>query len=426
MNAGVNKIIYLGDDAAYVRVLSAEIKRLQGATPVKFEQLFESTPKRIQGLLPRVLEMNPSIIVVDFSKNIDDYVHLARLLVRTNTVKPFTVIGLHDYLSPPDQVKESFLAGVTMNFIKSAEVFDPAFAALSMLDTNKKREHGFATADLDEERTVFHLCKAGFIDTQGLHFETNFNLKKGEELRIRTHWNTTKLVPSHIMKVREITSSLMFYHYKYAVDVDFGWIDPLVPAEGVSQEHIKELQAERDHNIHKAQKHLKTWLEENMDRSQNKSVRVLVVDRTHSFYTDRERSDKYGYAIRCQPFLLNVAAELDAQHPQVIAFALDPAADPATKKELLGPVNDLATVRSIADYCRAKMGAHLPYIVVFNLKDVNSKDLQAQLNYPNTMAFSGELSPEVLLKMAGVFSDKIAAAKESAKTPADKKAKESP
>lgn len=426
MNAGVNRIIYLGDDAAYVRVLSTEIKRLQGATPVKFEQVFESQPKRIQGLLPRVLELAPSIVIVDFSKQTDDYVHLARLLIRTNTLKPFTVIGLHDYLSPPEQVKESFLAGVNMNFIKSAEVFDPAFAALTMLDPTKKREHGFATADIAEERTVFHLCKAGFIDHQGLHFETNLSLTRGEELRIRTQWNTPKLVPSTLMKVRETSSSMLFYHFRQAVDADFAWVDPVVIVEGDPQDRIRELKAEHEHNVSKAQKQLKNWLEGNIDRSQNKSVRVLVVDRQHSFYQDRERSDKYGYAIRCQPFLLDVAQELEAQRPQVIAVALDIKTEEDAKKEVQGPANDLALVRSLADFCRARMLDHPPYIVVFNLVGVNSKDLQQQLGYANSMAFSGELTPEVLLKMAAVFADKLAQAKESAKTPADRKAKESP
>lgn len=415
MNASVNKILYLGDDAAYFRVLSAEIKRQQGSTPVQLEQIFETTSKRIQGLLPKVMSKLPSIIIVDFSKQTDDYVHLARLLIRTNTTKPFTVIGLHDYLSPADQVKESFLTGVTMNFIKSAEVFDPAFAALVMLAPATKREHGFATGALTEEKTVYHLSKLGYIDSEKIHFESNLSLSPGEELRIQNHWQTKKIVNSKLMKVTSSNSSLLFYHFKYGVNADFMWVDPIVTSPDDPKERIAELKTEHEHSTLKAKKALKAWIEDNVDRSQNKSVRVLVVDRSYSFFQDRERTDKYGYAIRCQPFLLNIPHELETQRPQVIAFAIDAPVE-GEKKESTEPVNNLKAVQAIADFCRGKMADQLPYIVVFNMKDFNSKELQQQINYTNAMSFSGEIGPDVLLKMAAVFADKIKP-KETPKNP---------
>lgn len=419
MSATVNKILYLGDDAAYFRVLSAEIKRQQGSTPVQLEQIFETTSKRIQGLLPKIMAKSPSIIIVDFSKQTDDYVHLSRLLIRSNTVKPFSVIGLHDYLSPPDQVKESFLTGVTMNFIKSAEVFDPAFAALVMLTPATKREHGFATGALDEEKTVFHLSKLGFVDAEKIHFETNLSLSPGEKLRIHNHWHTKKIVHSNLVKVTNSNSTLLFYHFKYGIDSNFMWVDPVVTTADDTKERIAELKTEFEHMTIKSKKALKSWIEDNSDRSQNKSVRVLVVDKSYSFFQDRERTDQYGYAIRCQPFLLDIPHELEAQRPQVIAFSIDIPIE-GEKNESSEPANNLATVQAIADFCRTKMADNLPYLVIFNMKELNSKELQQQINYPNTMAFSGEIGPDVLLKMAGVFADKInkIKPKEPAKNPA--------
>lgn len=421
MNAKVNKVIYLGDDAAYLRVLAAEVTRIQGPYPVSIVQFFEATSKRIQGLLPKVLDNAPALVIVDFSKQTEDYAHLARLLVRTNTLKPFAVIGLHDYLSPPDQVRESVLSGVTMNFIKSAEVFDPAFAIMSKLDSATKREHGFATAELDNERTVYHLCKSGYVDAQGLHFETNLSLSPTDVLRINSHWTDQKMIPSTSMKIVNTSSSLLFYHFKQSVNAEFEWADPLVTSEGDEPARISELKDDREHTVIKAKKALRGWLEDNVDRSQNKSVRVLVVDRQFNFYRDRERSDKYGYSIRCQPFLLNPVQELDEQRPQVIAYALDVV--PEGGKPAEGPVNDINGVVLLAQQCQKLMKENAPFIVVFNMKGLNSKELQEKLNYPHAMAYSGELNPETLLKMAGVFAEKLSLAKEHAKTHADKKAK---
>lgn len=407
MNAPVmNKIIYLGDDAAYFRVLSGEISRLKGGTPVKLEQLYEQTPGRIQGLLPRVLELKPKVIFVDFSKHTDDYVHLARLLTRTNTLNPFSIIGLHDYLSPPNQMRESVLTGVRMNHIKSAEVFDPAFAALVLLTPDKERRHGFASAEFEEKVIAQHLCKVGYVYPEGLHVETDLHLAPGTKLNLHHHWLEQKLMPAGLATVRSSTQEFLFYSFPYAADLSFDWTAPVTPHEGDSPERIRELEDERQHAEVKAKKAMKAWVDDNLDRSQNKSVRVLVVDRPFSFYNDRERSDRYGYAIRCQPFLADVAKELGAQHPQVIAISLDPAPG-AEGKEIVGPVNDLELVRKVVAVAKQKFPQHLPYLIVFNLKEKTSKELQQQLDYTHCMAYAGELTPEVLLKMADLFAGKI-------------------
>lgn len=396
------RVLYLGDDKAYLKVLVGEIKRLQSALPVVFESLFEKTPERIQGLVPRVLALKPALVLIDFSKHTEDFVHLARLLAHINTAAPLPLLGLHDYLTPPEQMLECFLSGVKMNHIKSAEVFDPAFGALQMLSPDKPAEHGFATADLEEPISVFHMCKVGFINETCLHFETHLNPSNGSELRMRHHWQGPKLIPSGLLTVKSISTAPLFYNFPRAVDAEFAFVDPIVTSEGDDPAHVKELREERDHAIIKARKTLKSWIEDNMDRSKGKSVRVLVVDRTMAFLRDRERSDKYGWSIRCQPFLKDVPTELAAGKPQVIAFALDKPAE--NKDAIVDFPNDMKMLRQIVDASRK--AEEPPFLVVFNAQ-VSSKDLQREMNWPQCMAVAGELGPEVLLKMAAMFAGKI-------------------
>jgi len=398
MTTATSLVLYIGDDTAFFRVLTGEVKRLHASTPLKFEQLFEKNPANIQTLVPRVLAKNPVLVYVDLSKQSEEYANVARLLVRTNHARPFPVIGLHDHLSPPEQLKESVLAGVVINHVKSAEVFDPAYDAVGLL-TGDPKEHGFAVGDMEETVKVTHLCKAGFIDSQSLHFETNLDLHQGAEIRVRHGW-TDKGIPSTLMKVRGSSPSLLFYHFKRAVDADFAWVDPVVIAEGTTRERVQELNAEFEHNVLKAKKGLKAWLSNNADRSLNKPVRVLVVDRGLCFYRQSERVDRYGYAIRCQPFLKDPVTELDTQRPLVVAFALD------IEKPAEGPVNDMTSLQKLAEVCRQHHGGK-PYIVVFNAANAASKQLQQDLSYPNSMAYDGEISVEVLLKLAALFDKKL-------------------
>ena len=405
MAADGKKVLYLGDDSAYYKVLAAEFKRLHPT--IRLESWNENTPERIQGLIPRVLAFKPEMVFVDFSKHTDDYIHLARHLARCNSNTPYCLVGLHDYLAPPEQIKESILTGVIINHIKSSETFDAVFDAISMLNTGQPKEHGFATAELAQEITVSHLCKLGYIARHHLHFETNLSLSEGEELRLHHHWVQKKLIPSALVKVKSTSPSLIFYNFTRAVDADFLWVDPIVLAEGDPPEHRKELEAEHQHASHKAQKALEAWLEDNTDRSQRKNVRVLVVDRALTFFQNRERTDKYGYAIRCQPFLKDVASELDGQRPQVIAFALDVPQEGKAPPE--APVNDMSALQSIVNVAKATLAQDPPFIVVFNTT-ASSKELQSSMGYEHLLAYAGEVGPEVLLKMAAVFEKKLKAA----------------
>ncbi len=400
MSTAASLVLYIGDDTAFFRVLTGEMKRLQGSLPLKYEQLFEKNPANIQTLIPRILAKNPALIFVDLSKHSEEYAHVASILVRTNHHRPCPVIGLHDYLSPPEQIKESVLAGVVINHVKSAEVFDPAYGAVSLLSGDPK-QHGFAVADLEETIIITHLCKVGFVDSQSLHFETNLEFHEGAELRLRHAFDKT--IPSTLVKVRGVSPSLLFYHFRRAVDADFCWVDPLVIPEGTEHARVQELKGEYDHHVVKARKGLKAWLADNADRSLNKPVRVLVVDRSLCFYRRPERADRHGYALRCQPFLKDPVAELDAQRPLVIAFALDGA---DVKGKVEGPANDIAALQAIAGTLRQHHGGR-PYLVVFNAASASSKQLQQDLSYPNAMAYDGDISVEVMLKLAELFSKKL-------------------
>lgn len=401
MSGDSKKVLYLGDDSAYFKVLSAEFKRLY--PNIKIQQLSENTPEGIQSLMLVINHESPALIFIDFSKHTDHFVHLSRILARTNFQHPIAIHGLHDYLAPRENLVESYLAGVPVNHIKSGEVFDVVFDAINSISAGQAKEHGFATGKLSHEAMVYHLCKVGYLSEKGLHFETNIAFEKNEEIRLHHKWIGKKLVPSTLCRVNDTSKELLFYNSKFAVNCEFAWVDPIIEVEGDDPKHVEELRSEREHYVNKSKKIIKSWIEDNTDRSQNKSVRVLVIDRTMTFYNNQPRSDSYGYAIRCQSFLNDPAIELQSQQPHVVAINLD---DPQVV-DIPEPRNDRALVDKLVQIIKTRFKNLEPYIIVFNIKDAKSKDLQESHKYKNMMAYDGELETSVLIKMAQLFSEKI-------------------
>jgi hypothetical protein len=393
------KVLYLGDDGAYFRVLQSEFSSLYPS--VKFLQFSASTPQSIQHLMMDITLQDPEVVFIDFSKHTDDFVHLSRILANLNKEKPLPIIGLHDYLANPENIKLSFLAGVMINHLKGAEVFDVVYSAINLATPGQAKEHGFATGQIQEKVQAFHLVKVGYLAEKYLHIETNLEFEKNQEVRIHHAWVDKKLIPSTLTRVKKTSKEMLFYNFKNSVDLEFAWVDPVVVSDTDDEQRSAELQNERTHYVQKAKKVIKTWLDENVDRSGHKSVRVLIVDRSFRFFNNRARSDSYGYALRCQPFLIDLTTELLAQRPQVIAISLDVAAEGYQYP------NDMAFLEKLVAFIKEKMAEEAPYLVVFNLKDLKSKELQANVKYTNIMAMDGDIDPDVLLKMAKIFSDKL-------------------
>ena len=402
MSTEGKKLLYLGSDNAYFKALLSEFQRLYPG--VAIEQHSDSGPEHIQAMLIHVTKVSPALIFVDFSKNTDNYMHLARLLVRTNHSSPLVIVGLHDYLSPPEQHKESFLAGVNVNHIKSGEVFDVVFGAMILVTPGQVKEHGFATAKIDKELEVRHLCKIGYVYHKGIHVESLLDYSQGEELIVRHPWHDRKKIPSPLMKIKKKTNEVRLYHSACALDLDFAWVDPVVTSEGDSEDRVNELTGERDHAVNKARKYLEAWLKDNQERSFKKSVRVMVIDRNMSFYQSAQRTDKFNQAIRCQPYLKDPVDELQSLQPQVIAIVLD---GPPTDDGPPPPLNDMAFVQKLTQILTKKLTKLTPYIIVFNAGPVTSKEMQSSMGYTQLIAMDGELTTEVVLKMASMVDKKI-------------------
>lgn len=399
---------YFGDDEAYFRTLVGEFKthtRMQ----IDFKRVFESDEKKIQSLFIKINRDKPTCVFIDFSKHSQDYLHLARIITRTPMDKNVVTVGLVDYLSPPEVLMESIATGVAITHIKSPECYDVVFDVTKLVAPNEIGEHGFANASLKEEWEAGIPLKVGYVQQDGLHLETDHKLNKGDRIRMNHAWTEKRMVPSKHFFVQNISTKNLFYHFKYAVDAEFLFIDEFLPPEGMEEERINEKKQEREDLIVFHRKQLKKWIDDNVSRSLEKKAKVLVVDREFHFYENQERTDKHPYTIRCLPYLTDIGAELDRLEPQVIAFALD-------KDDVTEPKNTNEQLHKLMNAVKNKIQDTSPFIILFNSK-ISSKEMQDNLSYAHIMATESDLSVDILVRMADIFDKKMAKMNESVVAP---------
>jgi hypothetical protein len=401
---------YLGEDEAYFRALQGEFTR-KSNLPIEFRHFSGTNEREIQSLLVHVFEDKPTCVFVDFSKSPADYLHLARIIVRTTMEHKLVTVGLVDYLSPPEILSEGIATGVNLTYIKSPETFDVVYGVTQLLAPEKgdKKGHDFAVANLNDEFEAGIPVKIGYVHPAGLHFESDQRLEKGARIKLNLAPVFRKLVPSRDAVVAGVSETNVFYQFTFGVDAEFLFVDEFLPPEGMSEGDAKEKSTARIQEIASRRSELRQWLRTHAGTSLEKKAKVLVVDRANNFYRNQLRSDRYPYTVRCLPYFRSIDGELRRHQPHVIAFALDADNVPEAQNR---PRELAALVQAI------KSGALTvaPFIVVFNCK-TPSKALQGELQYEKVMAIEGEFSVELLLRMADVFEKKFLGALPVEKTP---------
>jgi hypothetical protein len=389
---------YFGDDEAYFKTLVGDFKKYT-KLQIDFKKFFEMDEAKIQSLFLKVYQDKPGCVFIDFSKATQDYLHLARIISRTPMEHNLTTVGLVDYLSPPEVLKESIATNVHLTHIKSTESYDVIFEVVKLFNPKEMGEHAFAKASLNEQFEAGFPVKVGYIHPGGLHFETDLVLKHDEKIKLNHAWLDKNTVPSKEMVVTKTSTQNLFYQFEYAVDAQFYFVDEILQHPEMSVADFEEKKKDREIKIQQHKNKLGKWIDDNLSRSFEKRARVLVIDAEFKFYDHQKRSDKQPYVLRVLPDLKDIVEDLNRMRPHVIAFCLD-------KEGQESPKNPGEALIKMIETIKSKMPDLSPFIVVFNAQ-ISSKEMQERLYYPHLMSIKDELTVEVLEKMADTYSKKL-------------------
>lgn len=389
---------YFGDDEAYFRALQGEFNKHSKLT-IKFKRFFEKDEKKIQSLFLSFYQEQPACVFIDFSKLSADYMHLARLITRTPVEYNFLTVGLIDYLSPFEVLQESIITGVDLTHIKSAEIYNVVFSVTKLLAPDNIKTHGFATANMADEWQAGIPVKIGYVHQEGIHFETDWPLKKDDVIDFDHFWTNKRIIPSRRLKIQDVSTKDLFYHFNHSVDAQFLFVDELKISEEMSETLIKEKNMERDDLIEHHKRQFKRWIDSSEVDSLEKKAKILIVDSSFHFFNDQGRTDKYDYTIRCIPYFNDISLELDRLGPQVIAFNLD-------KSDVQDPKNNGETLGRLIRALKSKYPDEDKFVIAFNCPNP-SKELQDLFQYPHIMTSKEDLTVDILLKIANVYDKKL-------------------
>ena len=145
-----NNLIYIGDDVGYLETLKKRFATYP-ALQLNYFSYFAKDEAGIQTIFHKVLEKNPKLVYIDFSKNEKEFLHLARILNRVKDHFGFQTIGLIDLRSPVYLRSEAALTGNTLNHIKCGEYHDVVYDAVYLMAPEQAGELKMARANLKEE-----------------------------------------------------------------------------------------------------------------------------------------------------------------------------------------------------------------------------------------------------------------------------------
>lgn len=409
MSVSGRKLIYIGNDEVYLKALKTEVLKHYSSLNIEVLHFFEKTPQNIQSLFIKIHQLKPFGVLIDFSKFSDEYRHLARILARSNSPFKYITVGLFDYLTNDEEIIESYMSGVSINHVKGAEVFDVLFSLITRVSFDERKDHGFATAQVNANADVNHLCKIGFVNPSAVHFETNLTLKNDQSVELSNQMVEQKLLLSKKINIKEVSQQNTFYRFSYAVDAEFLYVDEPKIGENEAEEKIIEKKAEYDYNLKRTKKKFKTWVEENVPMSEQKLIKALIIDKDFLFYKNQNRSDDYEASIRCHPFLIDPADEIKKMKPDLICYSLDLPEEGeeeivVDEKEEI-PQNILPELKKLVRIIR-RMPDYEPFVIVGNSLNDDSESLKARFNYPNLMASSGAIEPQVIVKMSMLLKKK--------------------
>lgn len=400
-------ITYIGDDLKYWESLQTRFTKDHSALALQFMDFFEAKPKAIQNLFVTIRDLAPKVVLIDFSKHEEDYLHLARLLSRINSARKITVIGLLDYRSEPNFIKQCVVSGVKVNHIKSSEQGDIIFDAMYL-------SHGaislppFAIAKLnDDEVMASSLCKIGFVTADAIHLEANHQFSTGDEMQIDTFWLRKGMSKTPIMTVSETFDNGLFYNFKFGLDVAFNFADEVEEYVGMEEEDKEKLFEEREKTITECKERMANWIETNQENSKPKIVKILFVDKTYEIYRDKKRADLLPYVIRVQPYIKYPKREIGNMMPNIISYNYDQITkeEMEANEDIAYTYNESRTLKHIVKTIQSFEGYN-PFIIIFNAKNT-SEELQKYLKYSNIVVSKAELNTDIVFKMADKLCAKV-------------------
>ncbi len=448
------RVVYIGSDTGYRNTISHWFKSSYPDQKFEFHWLTLSNEGYSQELFSELLDLEPSIIYVDFTENPQAMLLFTEFLGRDNFFTSVPLVGLSEN---KEEIRTFLGAGVDFIFVKGGEVHDVIYAPMTVAFPNIVKKPEFARGEIHHDTEIIDDLRISYITQNYLHAEGNFLFEEGQLIDLDTGI-PQKNISSDKFKVNSITNDNLYYNFEYGYNLDFTFVDEPefqeVDHEDILREEsdekkkikmIKEIKAKRQDRMdaHKEQVRLsrkrhKEWLKNFVDSSIEKKVKVLVVDKRMRILKDNSLNylDRYPFCVYCQTFLKPDLSDIEVIRPSVIGIELMSEFNSVEDKTLninldrltsqgleRSGIEDLGEEERITEEIQEKKKEELawlskvikkiksldnysPILVLFRAHFLNSKALQETYSYSMIMTHDEHINMDVLANLVDVYEKK--------------------
>ncbi len=405
----ISKIIYIGGDTTFFKNLERRFEELSDVSGTVFEQYDSDEDEVIQSFLLKLRDENPKLVLIDYSKNDAATLHLTRCWLRQNFHLKIPFIGLCEYKQSKSLVVKAIMTTLECIHVKSSEFESICYDIDVLAFPEKVKDHGFATAKMNDAVKAYYPAKANFLNQNFLMIESNYSMQEKQQLRVNNFWSRKQLVKSNLVMCASQTQENIYYNYKYSQALQFAHVDPVVQTADMTNQDGDKKQAERTSAIEVSKISLGKWLRENAYNSRPKFLKAFVVDKEMTFFDNEILTDSYSFVYRAQPFIKNCKKEITNIRPQLIIYNMEVVSKEELEadEEMAYTYNDSRMFQHLLKVVKEVCQGYQPIIIVFNSGEYDSAYMQKVFNYESILAVKEKINLDLCIKMSEMLKAKI-------------------
>ncbi|MBT6326381.1 MAG: hypothetical protein HOJ35_10460 [Bdellovibrionales bacterium] len=405
MDQLIKKVLYIGNDLKYWDNLKSSFGDIYPGEKFIFSELDEQSTVNT---FFSILSQNPNIIYYDLNNNRDQSLQLARMVKRELTIDQCINVMIVD---SKNNMKELFTSFVNFIFIKCGEfediVYGPTRAAFP--DIEKRLE--FAQALLLKDIKLNERLRLSCISPLNLYLEGNTRFEEGDTIELETEI-PENILPSSKFTVKNISSSNLYYDYRFGLDLTYNFIDSSREDDAYSTLSKKEMAAKHENILKNTQQEFRKWVIGNIAGVVPRDTKILVVDKNYNILRTADTlPDKYNYAFRYQQNITKYLYYLDYFRPHIIAIEPEGMSESEAESDDIGSIKlrieqeQLFTIEKIIHEIKT-IGDYSPFFVIFNTQDFSSEFLRKKFDYPLILAHKEAINFNLIIEMADMYEEK--------------------
>ena len=433
------KLIYLGKDDNYWKILQKNFKEIYPEKEFIFETLTFELEREIKTLRKNIGLAKPHVLFLDNTLFQEEILRLTTDLQKDPATKQIILISLLPNLNSKEVIRRSLSLGIKMNFIKGIDILSIIHHSFKLAFPSELKKMELAVAKVQFEALALNLFNIGYITKDYIHIETNFIFSEGEGLLLNT--NIYDDIPiSGFFKVVKIHKTNLYTQYRIAYDLKYIHrnekklrviLQKIEKYESLLKQNDKspetkldlnmansekaQILKEEEHNTKVMDKKLGEWIFKNVLMSRPKRSRILIVDRELTLLDKIPgKLEDYSFSVRIRTCIDKDSKVIEQMYPGIIAYVLeDPLNDHneeienLNKKEVKKVVereyNSIEALSKLITKIKSSEG-YKPFIILFNCYEKTDL-IKEKIGYDRILGTRGEIDLDVIVEIVKKYEE---------------------